>query len=229
MSLLCLRSLVALAILVGALGCGSKSAAPVDASRPFADGPARSPDSRPVASADARTADALADARHFDGSADSSTICCPTIDPPGFDAAACDCPISADGVVQMSWACYCHYYGCSHESIGDFCDPSFVSGTWTRGCGLVGFTFAKQSGQAGQSTLFFDPISGLPVGLSGSRGDAGTTTPPTDGPNSCVPGTYNAASEEVGQVRSPTCASIVNCTCDDVQGVICPVDGSILL
>ncbi len=199
MILLSLRSFLAFAIVVGALGCGSKSLAPAtDASGPLGDGAARPADARPDTPPDAKV-----DAARFDAAADATA----------FDASACDCTIGADRVTRMSWDCYWHYYAGRAPPVSS--GPIQCGGTlltWSSFCGLVGSTWSTAGGP---QRTFFD-ATGAEIGIQMS-------TDETEGEFGCTGGGLGGGvALEAGQVPSALCKSIVACTCTADGIVSCP-------
>ena len=113
-----LASLCAVSALLGISGCSpqslptGKSGPGDDASSPFFD----------------------ASTRPFDATPNDAPV-----DYTPVDATDCGCRIGSDGVLRMSWGCFCTSYGCGNPWLG-WCG---APGQWTSGCGLDVFTYDR--------------------------------------------------------------------------------------
>jgi hypothetical protein len=129
------------------------------------------------------------------------------------DAAACDCTSDGNGVLHMSWACFCQNYGCPAGAAGPLqCTSAF---TWIYACGLWG---SYWSDDAAPLWSFVDG-TGATVGVHWISDE-------TSGEFGCSPGKGGGARELVaGQIPSPQCQSVA-CSCGADGSVSCPgVDG----
>ncbi|HLK94078.1 MAG TPA: hypothetical protein VKZ18_29565 [Polyangia bacterium] len=137
--------------------------------------------------------------------ADGRSIACPPPADAGtssWDAAACDCRIGADGVLRMSWDCFCAAYGCGNPEQGWCGGP----GQWTTGCGLDVYTWDR----FGETQIYVYDKSGTQVGTQMQTGGAGFFECPTDP-------TLQSATVAGGMFPAASCATSV-CPCDPVPG-----------
>jgi hypothetical protein len=137
--------------------------------------------------------------------ADGKSVACPPPPDAGanpWDAGACDCRIGADGVLRMSWDCFCAAYGCENPELGWCGSP----GQWTTGCGLDVFTYDR----LGKNQIYVYDQTGTEVGTQMQVGGASFFECPTDP-------TLKSPTVAGGTFPSSSCASVV-CPCDPVPG-----------
>jgi hypothetical protein len=124
------------------------------------------------------------------------------------DPAACGCQVT-DGILTMSWACYCQQYSCTQP------EPHCGAyGQWTRGCGLDEYAVLTIGGP---ERWVYDP-SGHLVGAQQST-DAGYFRCPTDP-------SMTGSSVRAGQFAD-TCDSRTVCQCSADGGSCDPTDAGL--
>lgn len=141
--------------------------------------------------------------------AEGRSLACPPSDAGAsmWDAGACGCRIDGDGVLRMSWDCFCASYGCGNPWHG-WCG---APGKWTTGCGLDVFTYDN----LGLKQIYVYDQTGTQVGTQMQNGGTNFFECPTDP-------TLKAATVAGGTFPAAGCATAV-CPCDSSGGTFtCP-------
>jgi hypothetical protein len=147
------------------------------------------------------TCPAAADASVWQDAASRSDAAAPT-----FDAASCDCHIDANGVLRMSYACFCSGYGCEQPELA-WCGGD---GQWTSACGLNVYTLLRYGGLP--QTFVYDQ-NGTEVGVGYQNGATKYVCP--------VDPTLQADKIAGGTFPDSACA-VVACTCNADGTFTCP-------
>jgi hypothetical protein len=183
-----LASLLSAFALLGISGCSAQSL----------------PTGKPGPVLDASTRSFDASTRLFDATPNDASF-----DYTPVDATDCGCRIGSDGVMRMSWACFCSSFGCGNPWLGWCGSP----GQWTSGCGLDVFTYDE----LGLLQIYTYDRTGTQVGTQLQNSDVAFVCPSD--------WTLTSLTIAAGMFPDAACPTVV-CPCDSAdRAFTCPAPG----